>query len=271
MATREETSIVNIPDEYIRDETEKIQKKIEEKKNTLDDIGTELYLLRTTGFFNYINKINPQDMLFYIVIILTIILLSEYIKWDIRYVMGFFIGLGFVYYLNEGKRATSIDRMKTTEIHMEQIQPKPQFFYQDANFIEFAYNMLSYRIYNKTAFFKMIEAMDHFLEIQIDIENKALQNCAETYEIAVDMMNTALNELHSMIHSIPIDDQKILETKLVNAVKTLQLYMQRHLDVMVDICNKRAEEKGWNITTKMIDKYAIPGIDKLKNPRYHMF
>ncbi len=271
MATREETTLVNIPNEYIRDEIKSVEQKLQEKQIILTDIGKELYLLRTTGIFNYINTINPQDMLFYIIIILIIVLLSPYIEWNIKYVMGLVIGLSLVYYLNEGRRATIIDRLKMTEIQMEQIQPKPKFFYHDANFIEFAYNMLSYRVYNPTAYSKMIQSIDNFLQIQIDIENKALQNCTETYNVAIDMMHSALNSLHSIIHSMPTDEQQIGEIKLQNAIKTLQLYMQRHLDVMSDICNQRSLDKGWNRTTKMIDKYAIPGIDKIKTTTFNLF
>lgn len=271
MATREETSTVTIPDTYIRDETLKVSKKIESKRSTLKDIGIELEKLRTTGIYPYINNISPQNLFLYTIILLVSVLISNYIPWMLKDVMGLVIGLGIIYYLNEGKRASYIDRLKTTEIHMEQIIPRPTFFYKDANFIEFAYTMMPYQKYNKTAFFKMIEAIDHFLEIQIDIEKPELKNCTETYQVAVDMRDTALNELHSIIHSMPIDDQQILDTKLVNAVKTLQLYMQRHLDEMLEFCNMCSESAGWNIETKKIDKYAIPGVDKTKNQSYHVF
>lgn len=271
MATREETIITTIPDRFIRDESEKVLKKIEQKQSRLNDIANELLQLRTTGIYNYVNDIQPLDILKYIVIILVIILLSEYIPWSLRHFVGFIIGVVYIYYLNEGKRANFVDKLKTTEIHMERIIPRPRFFYQDANFIEFAYNMLSYRKYNKHAYSNMIKAMDHFLELQIDIENPALQNCKETYQVALDMQQTALNELHSLIYSTPNDDLHILETKLINATKTLQLYMQRHLDEMIEICNERADMKGWNITTNRIDKYALPGIDKIKMPNFHLF
>ena len=271
MSTRDETSIVTIPDSFIRDESEKLQKTINAKESTLDSLAEELTRLRTTGFYNYINKIQPQDLLFYITLVLITILLSDYIPWTLRDVVGLSMGLVFVFYLNEGKRATTVNRLKTTEIHMEQIIPRPSFFYHDANFIEFAYNMLSYRKYNQEAYSKMITAMDHFLQVQIDIENPALQNCAETYQVAVDMKATALNELHSLVHSIPHDDRQVFETKLINALKTLQIYMQRHLDEMASVCNQRSDEKGYNIYTKKIDIHAIPGMDKLKHPSYHLF
>jgi len=271
MATRDETSIVNIPDRFIKDETEKIAKVDKKKQTRLTNIGAELTELRERGFFNYINNIQPLDLLFYLVIILSVILLSEYIPISINHIVGLTIGIIYVFYLQEGKRALTIDRLKTTEIQMEQIIPRPSFFYQDANFIDFAYNMLSYRKYNKHAYFKMIEAMDHFLQVQIDIENPVIQNCTETYQVALDMKSTALNELHSLIHAIPHDDQLILETKLKNAIKTLQLYFERHLDEMTEICNSRSDEKGWNIFTNKIDKYAVPGVDNLKIPNYYLF
>ena len=64
MTTRDETSIINIPDRYIQDESEKILKKAAAKESRLSDLGKELLTLRTTGFYNYINKIQPSDMLF---------------------------------------------------------------------------------------------------------------------------------------------------------------------------------------------------------------
>lgn len=271
MATREETVITNIPDSFIRDESKKLAKKVEAKQNSINDIINELNKLRIYGIFPYINKIQPLDFLYYIVIILTFILLSNYIPITLKHVVGLLIGICFVYYLQEGKRATVIDKLKTTEIMMESIIPRPSFFYIDANLIEFAYNMMSYRKYNTKAFSKMVEAIDHLLQIRMDIENPALQNCTETFQVAMDMKNTALNELHSIIHSVPTDEEHILETKLLNAVKTLQLFLQRHLDEMTEICNTRTDAKGWNISTKRIDKYAIPGYDKLKNPKYHLF
>lgn len=271
MATRDETHIVNIPDRFINDETKKIQEQALEQDNRLSDLGEELLALRTKGIYNYINQIQPLDFLLYITIIVSGILLNDYIPWSIRDIMGLLLSIGFVYYLHEGKRATSVDLMKTTEIQMEKIVPKPKYFYYDANFIDFAYNMLSYRLFNKQAYKKMIQAIDSFLQILIDIENHDLQNCAETYEVAVDMKKTALNELQSLIHSIPGDDGMIRSTKLVNAVKTLQLYLQRHLDTMADLCNYRSIKKGWNMYTKRIDKYAIPGVDKTRNPHYNIF
>ena len=271
MASRDETHIVPVPDSLIRDETEKIQEKEKAKETRIDDILQELTTLRETGFYNYVNKIQPLHILIYITIILVVILLSDYIPWSLKHVVGFLLGITYVYYLNEGKQATSIDRLKTTEIHMEQIIPRPSFFHYDANFIEFAYNMLSYREYNTTAYENMIKAMDNFLEIQIDIENPVLINCAETYQVAVDMKTTALNELHSLSHSIPHDDQLVIKTKLENAIKTLQLYLQRHLDEMVETCNSRTDTNGWDRKTKRIDKHALPGNDKLKLPNYHLF
>jgi len=271
MATKEEISIVNIPDRFIKDETEKIAKADIQKQTRLTDIAAEITELREKGFFNYINNIQPLDLFFYLVIILSVILLSEYIPISINHIVGLSIGIIYVFYLQEGKRASSIDKLKTTEIQMERLIPRPSFFYQDANFIDFAYNMMHFRKYNKHAYFKMIEAMDHFLQIQLDIENSALQNCAETYQVALDMKSTALNELHSLIHAIPHDHELILETKLKNAIKTLQLYFERHLDEMREICNSRSDEKGWNIFTNKIDKYAIPGFDDIKMPDFHLF
>lgn len=271
MIMAEETTSVTIPDEYIMDESKKIKEQFDAKKTRIGDIADELYLLRTKGVYNYINDINPYDIFKYVIIILVIILLSDFIPWSLKHVVGFISAILFVYYLQEGKRATSIDRLKTTEIHMERIIPRPMFFYQDANFIEFAFNMLSYRKYNKTAYFNMINAMDHFLQTKMDIENPVIQNCAETYQVALDMRTTALNELHSLIHAIPFDDGQILEKKLINAVKTLQLYLQRHLDEMLEICNCKSDKNGWNTSTIFLDKYRIPGFDEYKNSKFHLF
>jgi hypothetical protein len=113
--------------------------------------------------------------------------------------------------------------------------------------------------------------MDHFLELWNDISNPAIMNCTETYHVALDMRTTALNELHSLIHSVPHDDRGVIEKKLMNAIKTLQLYLQRHLDEMTETCNKKIKQKGWNHTTNIIDKYALPGQDKIKQANYHIF
>ena len=270
MATTSETSIINIPDSYINDETKKISQSSGNQSN-INDIISDLTIARTRGFYNYINQIEPLSLFIYIIIILCIVLLSEYIPWSYKHIIGLVISIIVIYYINEGHRSTYIDKLKTTEIYMEHITPKPLFFYYDANLIEFAYNMLEYKKYNKFAYEKMIKSIDNFLELMKDVSNPSIINCTETYQVAVDMKMSALNELHSLIHSIPLDGQLIVQTKLINAIKTLQLYLQRHLDVMINLCNNKTREKGWNSQTKLIDKYELPGIDRIKFSNYHIF
>lgn len=271
MATKEETFMTTIPDRYIRDETEKIQKNIVKSNTIINDIIDELLILRTTGIYPYINSITPLNLLIYMIIIIVFVILSNHVPWKLKHVMGFVLAIILVYYLNEGNRAENIDHFKTLEIHMEKIKPKPKFFYRDANLIEFAYNMMEYREYNQKAYEKMIQYIDQFLEIIGDIYNPALQNCVETLEIAISLKEGALNALHSLIHTLPYDDRDVIEKKLMNALKTLQLFLQRHVDEMIQICNSREEKKGWNYQTKRFDKHALPGPDQYKTSYFHIF
>ena len=60
MASTNQTFIATIPDQFIRDETEKIQKKEATKRSSkIGTIVDELKILRETGIYNYINDIDP--------------------------------------------------------------------------------------------------------------------------------------------------------------------------------------------------------------------
>jgi len=234
----------------------------------LHALTSEILNNNRSGFYNYINDIAPISLLSYITVILTCVFLSTKFKLNTSHLLGISLGIAFSYFLNERNRAINIDDLKKIEIQLESINPKPKYFYIDANIIELVYNLLEFSNYNKEDFDNMIYAIDNVLKLRLDIE-KGIKECEMIYTIAVDQKNKALNSLSAIIISIPI--QEDIKEKLVTGIKILQLYLHRHLDFIEQKCIKQRKNNGINIETKFINDQLTTPDKKVLSDRFNVF
>lgn len=237
------------------------------RQNKLDEIGEELEQSLTDGFFNYVDEITSTELFKYIVIVQIFILIFGRIPIKLNHTIGLIFGIIVAYFLNEKSNSQSMTEMKELEIKMERIEPRPSYFYVDANMIELFFNMLDFKKYNDSAYEKAVKNTDVFLKLMVDIEIGSV-NCKQDIDVAKDMSKHALNHLHSIIHRLPSNEG--LELKLKNSIRTLQIYFKRHLEHMIDICNKKVEKDGYNIYNQKIYK-DHPSPNEDYNPNYNVF
>lgn len=245
----------------------RIDRESNQKQETLNQIGYDLQESMTEGFFNYIDDISSKDIFKYVIIIQLFVFIFSKIPIQLNHTIGIILGLIIAYYLNDKENSLSITEMKEIELKMEQIVPKPKYFYLDSNIIELFFNISDLKEYNNQAYTDSVLFTDKFLKLMLDIEGGSI-NCIENYQVCVDMSNNALNSLHSIIHSLP--SIKFLEKKLKNSIRTLQIYFKKHLNDIINICNGRLDKQGYNIFNKKIYK-NIPNSFEETNSNYNIF
>lgn len=226
-------------------------------KSQIQKLTGEILKNKTTGVYNYINDIPPINLFVYISVIIGVTYFTSKFKVSGSNITGLVIGIAVVYFLNERNRALNVDELKTIEIQMESIIPKPRYFYIDANIIELVYNLMEFNNYNPQDFESMVLSIDNLLKLRLDVE-RGMEECAMIYDVAVEQKNKAMNSLSSIIISIP--SQHVLKEKLLAGIKILHLYLYRHLDFIKGVCNSQNK-------MDIIDQIELPP----EMDRYNIF
>src|SRR5210317_2207670 len=120
-------------------------KEIQEE---IKNIQKELEMNKNTGLYNYLSDIPREDIILYSVVLFLFIYLSNRFSISTSHLSGLFICIIFIYFIFDRNRSLYTNNMKTIEIQLNSIIPKPNYFYIDANIIELVYQMLEYRNYN---------------------------------------------------------------------------------------------------------------------------
>ena len=222
--------------------------------------------------YNYIQSIDKISLFKYIIYSIVIFFITtRIIKPNFLYIIALIISLIVIYYMHDKKKSTLGFINERLEFMMNSIIPKPKYFHLDSDIVVLFYNIQEFRIYNPHSYDNAVKSVDHILHIEQDIE-LGVYHCAENIDIVKDQKEKALNHLQSVIHSNP--HNSVSEGKLKTAVDKLHLYLERHVDKMIDMCNKVYKDRGINIDTKMLYKKGPKANDTGRsdyNPHYNMY
>jgi hypothetical protein len=160
----------------------------------------------------------------------------------------------------------------------------PSFLYLDSDLIQLFYNIKNnFYIYNKTAYINALQDTDNLLHIknlftlelsptpvmpdvtnnfdvfkpfdtdkkfelnENNVENKEiLKNSYENYQIATDLVKSVMNEIESMIISIPVNEATHFAFK--QSVDKLYILLKRNLDFIYKTYNKHKKIYNLPIT-----------------------
>lgn len=249
-----------------------LQELLAEKESRLMQLRTQYEKRQIEGINNFIRNIEPLNLFIYFIFVQVIVLLFGIIPIQLNHTIGLFLGMLFIYIYEQNRQSYSIQKFSELEIKMEKIQPKPKYFWVDANIIELVYNIKEYYTYNPKAFTEMVNAIDNIFKIELDTEKVALDRCKANSDIAIDQYNLALNNLHSILYTLPTTSiSTFISDKLIDAQKKLQLYLQRHLDNIAHTCNVELDYKGLDISSRYVETDQPIGIDITKNNRFHIY
>lgn len=193
------------------------------------------------SFYRYINDIQPKFMLIYIIIISVIITIFGEFDLNIGNTIGIIFSLVIVYYLNDYQTINYEDEIQTTEMKLNSIKPKPNFFYIDAVIIDLVYNLMEFSNFNNQDFTNMVYNIDNLFRLELDVE-KGVKNCDFIFENVKQLRKDALNNMISILNSIPAIDP--MRKKFTEGIKTMQIYLQDHIDKIKRDCTKQRNING---------------------------
>ena len=142
--------------------------------------------------------------------------------------------------------------------------PRPQNLYLDANLINFFFDIREMKDYNQQAYINAMKEADALLKLRNDIDN-GVYWCKYNYDVAYQKYQAAMNQLQSLIFDTP--GTTATTQKYQKALQKFQVLLRRHIDHIIQKCNKQYKSNPMTIDTMpIIDKGPQP--DDTKDPDY---
>lgn len=199
--------------------------------------------------YNKLRSIPSNDLFFYIIIIITIIIFIKQLSITINLIFAIIIGLIVVYLLYDKQKLEIGTFDDQIEIKRLSIEPIPKMFKGHTQLIELVYSFRELYEYNPDAFKKMISNIDSFLILYNDI-NIGIDYCEYSLETAIYLKKEAINNLFSIIYTLK--DNTILENKLKNGAIELHRILKQYLITMQKQCYNKIKKNGLTVKNKLI-------------------
>jgi hypothetical protein len=161
--------------------------------------------LRSSPILSYLDEISRKDKFTYILLILVIILFVYRINLNWTVWIGLFIGLFFVYYLNEQNAVQlNSDADQLWSILKGPLLNKTKYFITDPPFIRWVNDVSELKKNNVVGFNNTIMSLDRLLKLIYEIKLGVTQ-CKENLDLIHDLKVKALNQFHSMVYNLGKD------------------------------------------------------------------
>jgi hypothetical protein len=245
------------------------ERKQEKAKNEIQGLSKEFLSDKNQGIYNYITKIDKNDIVIYIIIFFGLLFLLNLYEFNMNHLAMIIFTLSIIYYINDMKNVTGKSRMKEIQMKLLTIYPKPKYFYMDSGIVELIFSIKEYRTYNEVVFEKLILQLDFFLKI-VSILEKFPEDSFVLLENLKRRKKEILNILQSMILSIPTGVET--EVKLDKALKSLHYILNYHEERLRMQSNRLFLKNKPTIDNKYIYSNKGPdSTDELYNNHYNVF
>jgi len=154
---------------------------------------------------------------------------------------------------------------------------KKSYLYYDPLIISLMYNLKSYIQFNIQSYSSCLFHINDFLKLCYQA-NDLTNNLVENYESLIILKNKSLNELSTLIYSIPTSTMTY--NKLQSSVNLLHELLNRHIDVVSKLFQDKVSYDinsdayiPLDIFEKHKDTYIAPNDMKLNNyqPSYNLY
>ena len=183
------------------------------------------------------------------IMVIVVFFVTQIMKPSWFFFMGIIIAIPIIYFRADQKKNTISTKNKDLMLKLKTLYPKPENFHMDPDLINLFYNIRDFRTLNSEAYDQGLIAIDNMLKIVSEIE-QGVYHCKENLEIVRDQMNKAMNHMHTVIYKIPVP--KITVIKFQKSLKALQIILRRHVDNVVDICQRQYKNRGIDINTHFV-------------------
>ena len=241
------------------------EKQVEKQQRNIKQLQQDLQNERKNNLYHQIDSIDSHSLFKYIVVFSIIFGLSLNKTFSFSFVISILLALFSIYFLYQKDQIKSVSYDKQQNIKLENIIPKPSYFKHDNSIIDLVYEIRKYRNYSEDNFDNMVENIDYILEIH-EYLKKNNKRCKYNIDVAKDKMKLALNDLHSLLYSIP---NTLPEIHLLNkSLKQLQYLLNNHIQHMMEMCKIYNKKRGYDINTDLMPVDDIEGWKEEVNNEY---
>jgi hypothetical protein len=201
------------------------------------------------GIYNLVESFNNKEIFKNIVIVLVFLFFFIKIPIGLNILLALFLAVVCIIYLKE--RETYADIVEDEQFKRKQatIKPKPKYFNNDKDMIDFLFSVQDFYVFNPPAFEEIIDNLDAFKVLERSIfDNPELSNYY--YQIAESKLSNALNAFHSIIFNLP--NNQLYTEKFNRAHKRLQSITNKHLNEIYDQCTYNLKKDGYSVTKRAI-------------------
>jgi hypothetical protein len=220
------------------------------------------------GMYMFFQSFEDYDWVEYgFILLIVLFFVTQILQPSWFFFVGAIMAIIIIYYRADEKYHTISTKNKELMMKLKSLTPKPANFHMDPDLINLYYNIRDFRTLNTEAYDQSLIAVDNMLKIVSEIE-AGVYHCSENLDIVIDQMNKAMNHLHTTIYKMPIP--KIVEMKYMQSLQALHIILRRHVDRMVDICQRQYKKRGIDINTHFVYNDG-PRADDTQNEDYSNF
>jgi hypothetical protein len=227
------------------------------------------------NLYNTISKLDSKSTFNYFIIIIIFLFITNNMKIKLNHVVGLLLGTIFVLFkyqnnmnnLNQ-KDNQIIEKIKIIDNNNKNRKDIGKIKdYQEI--VDFLFSINEFYKLNQETFEDLIDNLNNFLLIYENIKIDNI-NYTEKYIISENIKNNIMNILHSFIYSI--GNHYELVNKLNYSCNVLNKILNKYLEELYDICQKKLIIYGYNINTKQLyngpKKYNIEENNKFTYKLY---
>mgnify|MGYP004001531629 CR=1 FL=1 len=207
------------------------------------------------GVYQILETADKQTVFIYAVILLLSISLFKRRIIGLNIILGIFVAIVIIMYKSEQNSVKGDQAENIYNTKLQSIKPQPENLEKESNIIDFLFSVQELYNYNPQAYEELVDALDSFILLN-DVIKEGDRFCENDYEIAVTKKHSALNALHSIIHTTPSEIN--FNNKFNRSLLALEEILNQYLDDMYKICDEKVINEGYNIERKIIDRGPKP-------------
>jgi len=217
-----------------------------------------------------IESINNKHLFFYIVFMITFIVIFSKIDIKLNIIYGTAIACIVLWYYNQNQELKQQTHKTMINNKIESLRPMPKNTIKYEEMTNYLFSIQDLYIYNPQAFELLVHSIDKFFDYYEETQLDATV-AGERFGDMRLQKRDALNALHSIIHGTPSSEG--IMTKINDAIKQLDELLNVYMAKVERTHDLFIHDKGYNVTTKLIDKgwFAKNLYDVEDNIHYYEF
>lgn len=207
------------------------------------------------NIFLQIEKSDAKTLFLYIIIIVLILAVFQYLSIGVNIILGIFFAILLILYLNSKNQFQEKNLKEIYDNKVNLIRPKPKHLQRYPKFVDFVFAIQDFYSYNVPAYENMIDFIDYVIELYEESINDN-STAGFNYGLVDNARKESVNNLHSIIFDIPSNN--IIINKLNDSIDKLNELIYDILDELYSLHKLYIFNNGYNRNTVSIIKGPKP-------------